>query len=104
MPRSGRYVFPSDHVIKHQPFLPNALVGAIKRAGFDATMHGMRTTFRNWGADHKAHNFRREVLEFCLAHRVGDEAERSYWTSEMIERRREVMEAWTNFLMSSRLR
>jgi integrase len=98
MPRLGRYVFPSDHVIEHQQFLPNALVGAIVRAGFNATMHGMRTTFRNWGADSKKHNFRREVLEFCLAHRVGDEAERSYWTSDMLDRRREVLEAWANYL------
>ena len=98
MPRLGRFVFPSDHVIEHQPFLPNALVGAIVRAGFSATMHGMRTTFRNWGADSKKHNFRREVLEFCLAHRVGDEAERSYWTSDMLDRRRDVLEAWADYL------
>src|SRR5262249_46826679 len=58
MPRVGRYVFPSNHTIEHQPFLPNALVGAIKRAGFDATMHGMRSMFRNWGGDSKA-NFHR---------------------------------------------
>jgi hypothetical protein len=49
MPRTGRYVFPSDakQTIDHAAFLANALVGAIKRAGFEATMHGMRTTFRN---------------------------------------------------------
>ncbi|WP_235983960.1 tyrosine-type recombinase/integrase [Bradyrhizobium australiense] len=98
MPRLGRYVFPSDHTVEHQPFFPNALTNCIKRAGFDATMHGIRTSFRNWGADNEKHNFRREVLEFCLAHRVGDEAERSYWTSDMIKRRRIAMEAWANFV------
>ena len=98
MPRLGRYVFPSDHADEHQPFRPNALTGCIKRAGFKATMHGMRTTFRNWGGDSREHNFRREVLEFCLSHRVGDEAELSYWNSEMIDRRRDVMEAWSNYV------
>ncbi|WP_172841972.1 tyrosine-type recombinase/integrase [Bradyrhizobium lablabi] len=98
MPRLGRYVFPSDHAIEHQPFFPNALTNCIKRAGFAFTMHGMRTTFRNWGADSKEHNFRREVLEFCLSHRVGDEAELSYWDSDMIDRRRVVMEAWSRFM------
>lgn len=98
MPKVGRYVFPSDHAIEHQPFFAQALVGAIKRAGFNATMHGMRTTFRNWGADSRMHNFRREVLEFCLSHRVGDEAELSYWTSEMLDRRREVLEAWADYI------
>jgi integrase len=101
MPRVGRYVFPTDdpQTKDHQPFFANALVGAIKRAGFDATMHGMRSTFRNWGGDSREHNFRREVLEFCLAHRVGDEAELSYWTSEMLERRREVLQAWADYVI-----
>ena len=98
MPRDDRYVFPSDHAEDHQPFLPNALVNCIRRAGFAATMHGMRSTFRNWGGDCKEHNFRREVLEHCLAHRVGDESERSYWTGEMLDRRREVLNAWATYV------
>jgi len=101
MPRVGKYVFPSDadQTVEHQPFLANALTGCIKRAGFTGTMHGMRTTFRNWGADSREHNFRREVLEFCISHRVGDEAELSYWTSEMLDRRREVMQAWADYII-----
>jgi integrase len=102
MPRLGPYVFPSDHAIEHQPFFPNALTNCIKRAGFAFTMHGMRTTFRNWGADSKEHNFRREVLEFCLSHRVGDEAELSYWDSDTIDRRRVAMEAWARFVVQNR--
>ena len=98
MPRLGRYVFPSDHAGEHQPFRPNALTNCIKRAGFVGTMHGMRTSFRNWGGESKKHNFRREVLEHCLSHRVGDESERSYWTAEMLDRRREVLEAWSNYV------
>ena len=59
------------------PFRANALTGVIKRAGFKATMHRMRTSFRNWGGESVEHNFRREVLEHCLSHRVGDEAKQS---------------------------
>lgn len=84
MPRTGKYVFPSDHAETHQPFWANALVGSIERTGIKSTMHGCRTSLRNWGADNKNHNFRREVLEFCLSHRIGDEAELSYWDIEMI--------------------
>jgi integrase len=98
MPRTGRYLFPSDHAEGHAPFLPNALTNCIKRAGFKATMHGCRTMFRNWGGDSVEHNFRREVLEHCLSHRVGDEAEKSYWTSDMIDRRRIVLQAWADFI------
>ena len=101
LPRSGRYVFPSDHADEHAPFLPNALTGCIKRDGFEATMHGMRTTFRNWGGDggkDGKHNFPREVLEHCLAHREGDETEKSYWTGEMKVRRRVVLQAWADYI------
>ena len=98
MPPTDKYVFPSDHAEEHQPFRANALVGAIERTAVKSTMHGCRTSFRNWGADNKEHNFRREVLEFCLSHRVGDEAELSYWDSEMIKRRREALQAWADFI------
>ncbi len=98
MPRTDKYVFPSDHAEQHQPFRANALVGAIERTAVKSTMHGCRTSFRNWGADNKEHNFRREVLEFCLSHSVGDETELSYWDSEMIKRRREALQAWADFI------
>lgn len=102
MPRTGRYVFPSDKVADHQPFFANALAGCIKRAGFKATMHGMRSTFRNWGGESVKHNFRREVLEHCLSHRVGDESELSYWTAEMVERRRITLQAWADYIKPKR--
>jgi integrase len=98
MPRLGRYVFPSDHADEHAPFLPNAMTECIKRDGFRVTMHGMRTTFRNWGGEDVEHNFRREVIEHCLAHREGDETKKSYWTGQMIERRRVVLQAWADFI------
>jgi integrase len=98
MPRVGEYVFPSDQADEHAPFYPNALTECIKRAGFKATMHGMRTSFRNWGGDSVEHNFRREVLEHCLSHIEGDEAEKSYWTGDMIERRRIALQAWADYI------
>ena len=54
--------------------------------------------FRNWGGESVKHNFRREVLEHCLSHRVGDESELSYWTAEMIERRRIALQAWADYI------
>ena len=61
-------------------------------------MHGMRTTFRNWGGESVEHNFRREVLEHCLSHRVGDDSEKSYWTADMVERRRVALQAWADYV------
>jgi integrase len=101
LPRTGRYVFPSTHNEEHAPFRANALTGCIKRDGFEVTMHGMRTSFRNWGGDGGTdgeHSFPREVLEHCLAHREGDETELSYWTGEMKARRRRVLQAWADYI------
>ncbi|UVO34674.1 site-specific integrase [Bradyrhizobium arachidis] len=100
MPRVGRYVFPSDHADQHQPFFANALANSIKRAGFKATMHGMRSTFRTWAGDTTQIPW--EVLEHCLAHRVGDETEAAYWRGDMIERRRKVLQAWADFILPKR--
>jgi hypothetical protein len=84
--------------LKREGIDPRIKKRAIERTAVKSTMHGCRTSFRNWGADNKNHNFRREVLEFCLSHRIGDEAELSHWDSEMIARRREALQAWADFI------
>jgi integrase len=65
----------------------------LKRPGI--TTHGFRSTFRDWAGD-VAHA-PREVAEACLAHASGDATERSYARSDMLERRRTLMEAWAVF-------
>ena len=72
------------------------------RAGFldptskrPAVPHGLRSTFRQWAAER---GFPRDMAELALAHRVGDETERAYQRSDMLERRREMMAAWAAFL------
>ena len=54
----------------------------------------MRTT--SWGGDRT--NFPREMLEYSLAHRVGDETERAYQRSDAIEKRRRLLQAWAGYL------
>jgi integrase len=58
----------------------------------DLTVHGFRSTFRDWGAAKTT--FARELLEKALGHVVGDETERSYQRGPMLDRRRTVMENW----------
>jgi integrase len=58
----------------------------------DLTVHGFRSTFRDWGAEKTT--FARELLEKALGHVVGDGTERSYQRGPMLERRRSVMESW----------
>ena len=61
-----------------------------------ATVHGFRSTFRDWGSDTEAESD--SVLELALAHRPGNEVERAYARSDRLELRRPVMEAWGEFV------
>ena len=62
--------------------------------GINATAHGFRSTFRDWCAET---GVAREVAESCLAHVVGG-VEGAYFRSDLLERRREVMERWAAHL------
>ena len=59
-------------------------------------MHGFRTTFRSWGADQGVD---RELAEHALSHQVGSAVERAYQRSDLLERRRAVMQAWADFVL-----
>lgn len=65
------------------------------RSGRPAVPHGLRSTFRDWaaevGVDH-------HIAELALAHDVGTEVERAYRRTDMFERRRVVMVAWSDFV------
>lgn len=70
----------------------------IRLAGIpDATVHGFRSTFRDWAGD--CTNFARETIEEALAHRVGDATEQAYRRSRSFEKRRLLMTAWADFCM-----
>ena len=61
-----------------------------------ATVHGMRSAFRNWCAD--VAQAPREIAEACLAHATGSAVEQAYLRTDVVERRRKLMEAWSAFL------
>ena len=60
--------------------------------GDGATVHGFRSSFRDWAADQT--DAPREVVEACLAHAVGDGAELAYKRTDFLEKRRAVMAEW----------
>lgn len=87
-------VFPSQSARRQMsdPALAKALVAA-GGAGF--TVHGMRSTFRDWVSEET--QFQREVAEAALAHAVGDQVERAYRRGDVLEKRRKLMDAWADF-------
>lgn len=58
----------------------------------DITVHGFRSSFRDWAAEQT--NFPRQVVEAALAHVLADKTESAYLRSDLLERRRPLMEAW----------
>jgi len=64
----------------------------------DVSVHGMRSTFRDWCAEQT--NFPRELAELALAHRVGDKTERAYQRADMIKKRFMLAEAWAKYCSS----
>ena len=59
--------------------------------GIDATVHGFRSSFRDWAAEH---GVERDVAEAALAHTVPNAVEAAYKRTKYLEKRREVMQAW----------
>jgi integrase len=60
------------------------------------TVHGFRSTFRDWCYEETS--FSGELAEEALAHRNEDAVERAYKRADALKRRRELMQAWDNFV------
>jgi integrase len=61
------------------------------------TVHGFRSTFRDWAAERT--NYPNHVVEMALAHTVADKVEAAYRRGELLEKRRRLMAAWTDYCM-----
>ena len=99
LPRErGGYVFPGA---KAESSLSNMAMLELLRGmnGSGLTVHGFRSTFRDWAGDRT--NFPREVIEHALAHKIKDKAEASYRRSAALEKRRKLMEAWGQYCSAS---
>jgi integrase len=66
-----------------------------RRLKIPCVPHGMRSSFRDWCSDT---GVPREVAEAALAHVVRNKVEAAYARSDLLDRRREVMQAWSDYL------
>jgi integrase len=78
-----------------KPLSPASLKMVLCRIGVDVTVHGFRSSFRDW-AGNETH-FPRELAEAALAHVIGDKAEQAYRRSDALEKRRALMEDWAAY-------
>jgi integrase len=63
------------------------------------TVHGFRSTFRDWASEHPGNTFPREVCEQALAHTISNKVEAAYRRGDLLEKRRELMEAWAKYII-----
>jgi integrase len=75
-----------------------AMLQLLKRMGCDdLTVHGFRSTFRDWAAETTA--YPNEVVEMALAHTLKNMAEAAYRRGDLLENRGQLMSDWANFCL-----
>lgn len=97
-PRNGNHIFPGWGEKSHLSNM--AMLKLLGRMGRDdLTVHGFRSTFRDWAGETTHHP--REVIEHALAHQLRDKAEVSYARGTLFEKRRALMNDWASFIESA---
>jgi integrase len=97
--RESEFVFPGGK--KGKPLSNMAMLAVLKRMDrSELTAHGFRSSFRDWAAERT--NFPHEVAEMALAHTVGDKVEAAYRRGDLLQKRRQIMDAWARFCESKR--
>jgi integrase len=104
--RTSDYVFPGQAPVK--PLSNMALLTLLKRMnsvagekwvdvvdGRPITAHGFRATFRTWAEE--VTGFPHAVIEEAMGHQVGNQVERVYRRTDVLEKRRQLMEAWARY-------
>lgn len=70
-----------------------------KRLGVDSTVHGLRSTFKDWAAE--TTGYANEVSEMALAHKIRNQVEAAYRRGDLLEKRRHLMQDWSDFVTQS---
>ena len=78
-----------------RPLSDMSLTMPLRRAELGITVHGFRSSFRDWCGE--GTSTPREVAEACLAHAVQSKVEAAYARSDYFDKRRDVMDRWSNF-------
>jgi len=73
-----------------------AMLALLRRMGRgDLTVHGFRSTFRDWAAERTT--YQREVIEAAMAHTIESKVEAAYRRGDLLEKRRRLMADWATF-------
>ena len=97
--KDSPYLFPSNQKGKHLSNM-SMLMGLRHMERGDLTVHGFRSTFRDWAAE--STSYPREVCEQALAHNRQDKVEAAYFRTDLFDKRRAMMEEWATYGCSAK--
>lgn len=93
-------VFPSARRVRPRPPVSNMTMAAVlKRLSVPVTVHGFRSTFRDWCEECTEAPF--EVKEAALAHTIRNRVERAYRRTDLFDKRRQLMDQWGRFCLTA---
>ena len=81
--------------IEGKPLSNMAMAMLMRRKGLHFTVHGFRSTFRDWVAEKTEHSS--EVAEKALAHTIKNQTEAAYRRGDLIDHRRRLMKDWEDY-------
>jgi len=96
--RAGRgdddLVFPARD--SRKPLSVMALAMALRGINDAVTVHGFRSSFRDWAAEQTS--YPGDVAEAALAHTIGNKVEAAYRRGDLFEKRRALMAEWAQYV------
>jgi integrase len=96
MDEDSQYLFSRNG----KPLSNMAMPMLLRRLNSNVTVHGFRSTFRDWVSEETSHS--PEVAEMALAHTIKNKVEAAYRRKDLLERRRILMQDWLDFCNSER--
>ena len=93
LPREGDVVFIG--VRQGQPMGVHAMDILLKTIRADATVHGFRSSFRDWAAEQT--RCPNHVVEMALAHAIGSAVEAAYRRGDLLAQRAQLMADWSRY-------
>lgn len=91
--RDSEYLFPNS---KGNPLTDASISKAPKRIGYNVTAHGFRSSFKDWSTE--CTSYPDEVSELALAHVNSDKTRAAYARSQLIDKRRLMMNEWDQYV------
>jgi integrase len=92
-----------DHIFlgrkSGRPLTSPAVLNCVALVRPDVTVHGFRSTFRDWAAEQT--EYPSDLAELALAHQIGTRVERAYRRGDLFQKRRELAEAWAIFCVTN---